>query len=64
MSWWVMTMKKLISAEQLADLLGLDKQTVLRLAREDRLPCYRVSRKTVRFDVAEVLQLLKRCAVR
>lgn len=34
-------MKKLILAEQLAARLCLDKQTVRRLAREDRLPCYR-----------------------
>ena len=56
-------MNKLISAERLAAIVGVGTQTVWRWSRENRVPCYRVGR-TLRFDLNEVLQTLKRSTLK
>lgn len=44
---------RLISAEELAGLLGLPVASIRRYARENRIPHYRLGR-LLRFDVGEV----------
>jgi len=48
----------LISAEALGELLSLPSASVRRLAREGKLPAFRLGR-LLRFDVQEVLKSMK-----
>ena len=53
-----MTRKTLISATEIADVLGIQCQTVYLWVRQKRIPFYRVGR-LVKFDEAEVLARFK-----
>ena len=53
-------MPSLVSAERLAEILAVDKTTVWRWVREHRVPHYRPTRSTIRFDIAEVKKALAR----
>jgi len=44
---------KLLKPEEIADMLGVSRKTVVIMAREQRLPCVRVGR-LVRFDAKEI----------
>jgi excisionase family DNA binding protein len=46
--------EKLLTAEQVADVLGLRPKSVYDLARQGRIPVVRISRRAVRFDPADV----------
>lgn len=49
----------LVSADRLAEILSVKKSSVWRWVREGRIPYYRASKKTIRFDVAEVLRSIR-----
>lgn len=53
-----MTRKKLISASEIAEVLGIQSQTVYLWVRQKRIPFYRVGR-LVKFDEDEVLARFK-----
>jgi excisionase family DNA binding protein len=46
---------ELKTAEELATLIRVETSTVHRLARQGRIPCIRVTRKTIRFILDDVL---------
>lgn len=50
--------QKLLTSQELADLLNLPSASVRRYAREGRLPCFRIGR-LLRFNVDEVLTTVK-----
>jgi excisionase family DNA binding protein len=52
--------KKLVSCEQVSEMLGVSRSSVYRLVRDGRLPAYRIGR-TLRFDTADVFSFLTRC---
>lgn len=55
---------RLVTSEQLADHFAVSVETVRGWVRQGRIPCLRVSRKVIRFRVAEVERALqKRVAV-
>ena len=53
----------LLRAEELADRLGVSASLVYRLARQEKIPSYRVGGNW-RFDEQEVKDVLKQGAVR
>ncbi len=53
-----MTSDSLITAEQLAELLGIPLQSVWRAARLGRIPSYKMG-ALWRFDLGEVLEALR-----
>lgn len=53
-----MTRKNLVGANEIADVLGIQSQTVYLWVRQKRIPFYRVGR-LVKFDEAEVLARFK-----
>jgi excisionase family DNA binding protein len=48
----------LLTAEELAEVLGVNRDTVLRLARAGTIPCIRMTARLVRFDKDKVLAAL------
>ena len=53
------TPPRLVSAEVVADTLGVKPNTVLLWHRQGRIPGVKVTAHTVRFDLDEVLAALK-----
>jgi len=53
-------MADLLTAEELAGRLGIRPRTVREWARTGRIPEVRLSPKVRRFELAEVIQALKR----
>jgi excisionase family DNA binding protein len=51
--------KKLVSAQVLAEVLDAGVNTIYDWAAEGRIPCYRIGRKLVRFDLDEVLDAIR-----
>ncbi len=54
----------LITAEQLADRLGISERRVRELARAGRIPEVRISERVRRFEWAEVLEALREDAAK
>ena len=52
-------MQKLIKSKELAVLLGLRVDTVLRWARQGILPRLKLSRNVIRFDAEEVQKAIR-----
>ena len=52
--------KRFVTAKELAEVLGVGHRTVLDYCRYGRIPGIRLSGTTVRFDLDEVLAVLKR----
>jgi len=52
--------KRLVTAKELAEILGVGHRTVLAYRQYGRIPGICLSGTTVRFDVDEVLAALKR----
>ncbi len=52
--------KKLISCEQVSDMLGLSRSSVYRMVRDGKLPAYRIGR-ILRFDTSDVFSFLTMC---
>lgn len=50
----------MIDAREIARLLGMTPKAVLVLAQQGRIPCVRISRKTIRFRESEVLKAVGR----
>lgn len=50
----------LLSFKELADQLGLSSRVVQNLWRQRKIPGYRINHKIVRFDLAAVIEALKR----
>ena len=48
----------LVDAKAMAEQLAMRPRTLLDLARRNRVPCIRVSRRIVRFDARAVLRAL------
>ncbi len=51
--------KELLTAEEVGDRIRVSPETVREWARAGRIPAYRLTRKTIRFDLAEVLAVLR-----
>jgi len=49
----------LVSARELAAMLGVTTNTIRGWARSGRIPCLRVGRKTLRFDRGAVLAAIR-----
>ena len=47
--------KQLLTPDQLAEALGVERTTVLRLVREHRIPALHCTRKIIRFDMQQVI---------
>jgi len=47
--------ERLITTSELAERLGVTSETIRKWTREGRIPCLRIGRKTLRFDLAAVL---------
>jgi len=52
------TFKRLITAPEVAEITDLHRLTVYRLAKDGRIPCYRIS-GLLRFDPAAVAEYLR-----
>ena len=55
---------RLITTSELASRLGVTSDTIRKWARDGRVPCLRVCRKTLRFDAAAVVAALEANASR
>lgn len=58
-------LKKLMTADELGELLRLRPETILQMARERSIPSIKLSRRAVRFvedDVRRALEAKERCA--
>jgi excisionase family DNA binding protein len=44
----------MVKAREIATLCGVTLQTILKWARENKIPHHRISARCLRFDVAEV----------
>ena len=49
----------LLSAEQVAGLLGVSVVTIRGWAREQRVPCVRLSRRTIRYRLSEIVEAFR-----
>lgn len=52
--------QQLVDAATVGDAIGVRAATVREWAKEGRIPALRLSPRTIRFDLAEVLATLKR----
>jgi len=52
--------RKLISCETVSEMLGMSRAYVYQLAREGKLPTYRIGR-VVRFDPLDVFNFMAKC---
>ena len=50
---------RLLTTRVVAERLGVKPTTLRRWAREGRVPSYRVGRKTLRFDLADVFAAIR-----
>jgi excisionase family DNA binding protein len=50
--------EKLLTMQQVGDLIGVDRSTVYNWKRKGLLPYYKIGRRAVRFKLAEILQWL------
>ena len=48
------------TAQEVAELLGYSVEHVWELARTGKIPCYRMSKKSYRFDLEEIADWLER----
>jgi excisionase family DNA binding protein len=51
----------LLTAEQVAEILNVDPETVRLYARQGRLSCYRFGRRCIRFSPEDVEEFKERC---
>ena len=56
--------RNMVSAKRLADMLDVSVRTIRNWQKAGRLPYTKITRGTVRFEVAEVLEALKQREVR
>ena len=59
----ITTDDKLLTSEDLADALSISVRTVHRLVSSGLLPCYRLSKRSLRFKFDEVTLALSRVRV-
>lgn len=50
--------KEYVSATELANLLGVTRETIFKWRKDEKYPAYKIGRKTL-FDKEEVLQIIK-----
>ena len=50
----------LLTMDDVADLLKVDKATIRNWRNEGKLKCYKISQKTIRFSVKHIAELLKK----
>ena len=50
----------LLTMEEAADLLKVDKATIRNWRNEGKLKCYKISPRTIRFSVKHIAELLKK----
>jgi excisionase family DNA binding protein len=53
--------KRLLTAREVAELVGLSTESVLRRWRAGEIPGYRIASNVLRFDPAEIDAWLERC---
>lgn len=53
----------LLTADQVAQILNMDPETVRLYARQGRLACYRFGPRCVRFTLKDVEDFMERCRV-
>jgi excisionase family DNA binding protein len=56
--------KRLLTAREVAELVGLSTESVLRRWRAGKIPGFRLASNVLRFDPAEIEAWLERCKVR
>ena len=49
----------LVDAKEVSKVLGVSQDLLRKLAREKKIPFYRLSERTLRFDLAEVQQFMR-----
>lgn len=54
-----MAEERLLTMQQVADLIGVDRCTVYNWKRMGLLPYYKIGKRAVRFKLAEILQWLE-----
>ena len=54
--------KQMVSARDAAAMLGVDSDTVLYWAKLGKLPVFRLSKRIIRFKVADIDALIERSA--
>jgi excisionase family DNA binding protein len=52
-------MSELVTAEEAARLLGVKRQTLYLWVRQGLVPCYRIGKRLIKFDRAELLSCFK-----
>ena len=50
----------LLTMDEVAELLKVDKATIRKWRQDGKLQCYKISPKTIRFSVKHIAELLKR----
>ncbi|RMH38361.1 MAG: DNA-binding protein [Nitrospirae bacterium] len=50
--------EKLLKPQELAEKLGISRHTVLRLAKQQKIPCQRLGTKIIRFEWEKVCKIL------
>lgn len=51
--------ERLLTTREVAELLGLSPEAVLRRVRRGELPCFRLSSKVLRFRESEIVDVLE-----
>lgn len=54
-----MVEERLITMEEVGDLIGLDRSTIYNWKRRGLLPHYKIGKRAVRFKLSEILQWLE-----
>jgi predicted site-specific integrase-resolvase len=55
---------KLVDANEIGPLLGVEPRTALKWGQTGKIPCVRLSSRCTRFDIGEVQQWLKKFRVK
>lgn len=50
----------LVDAREVSKILGVSQELLRKLAREKKIPFYRLSKRTLRFDLDEVVTFMRK----
>ena len=54
------TVPRLVTAQQLKDVIGMEPKSIYSAVAKGHIPCVRIGPRRMRFDVAEVLAYCKK----
>jgi len=54
----------LVDAREVSKILGVSQELLRKLAREKKIPFYRLSERTLRFDIDEVREYMRQNATK